>query len=576
MIDPQDEIQPQEQVQPEANPNSAHPLLYALLGVVIFAAAAFAGYTLVPYFRGVEMEVPPPPTSIPQPIPEVEEPEPQEPVAGTLSIQWQEPERIDSLQLFLPINEYRDQASRYYLVGTVEAGVYQGADVILLSAPFEGPAFYPGHYHFLRQGNDLILLTQHSAVIYEGESFDLTKFSQNDGLMIEELADIPSEIRGPGARQILKRDEYVNAMFTTDGLVKMFTNSLVGDVYTTQGFPEDYGPINNRHGFYARAANGTMIVYAYYPDFLYKPMAESMEIPDITFEDGMRNKVNYTFATIGGCGATNYASVVDPALVSMDALVSVGTTSKGDTIYALKDKEHPLLRDMYENEYTYFPENEEKAAYEDFVASHPIIYYVDPFGRLQQGKSDAYLPAVECGKPVIYLYPETTQEISVQVEPQGGFTYTDPEYGNGWKVIATPQGELTEVSSGLPYPYLFWEGRGGIYSTPDKGFVVAVGEVETFLVKSLGELGLNEKEIADFNEFWLPRMQDAPYYFITFLGNSTMDALAPLTIEPQPDTVIRVLMDFLPLEQPIEVQGYPLRSTERKGFTVVEWGGVIR
>jgi hypothetical protein len=164
----------------------------------------------------------------------------------------------------------------------------------------------------------------------------------------------------------------------------------------------------------------------------------------------------------------------------------------------------------------------------------------------------------------------------VQVEPQGGFTYTDPEYGNGWKVIATPQGELTEVSSGLPYPYLFWEGRGGIYSTPDKGFVVAVGEVETFLVKSLGELGLNEKEIADFNEFWLPRMQDAPYYFITFLGNSTMDALAPLTIEPQPDTVIRVLMDFLPLEQPIEVQGYPLRSTERKGFTVVEWGGVIR
>ena len=183
---------------------------------------------------------------------------------------------------------------------------------------------------------------------------------------------------------------------------------------------------------------------------------------------------------------------------------------------------------------------------------------------------------MECGKPVIYLYPEHTQDVSVKVEPRGGFSYTDPAYGNGWFVRATPAGELTELSSGKPYPYLFWEGRGGIYETPKRGFVVSQVEVETFLDDSLAKLGLNTKETADFKEFWLPRMQSTPYYFIAFLGNDAMDELAPLTVEPKPDTVIRVLMDFTPLEQPIEVQGYELRAPARKGFTVVEWGGVLR
>lgn len=71
-------------------------------------------------------------------------------------------------------------------------------------------------------------------------------------------------------------------------------------------------------------------------------------------------------------------------------------------------------------------------------------------------------------------------------------------------------------------------------------------------------------------------MQGAPYYFVTFFGKREMDQLAPLTVSPKPDTVIRLLMDFHPLQQPIEVKGYDIRTPERKGFTVVEWGGVLR
>ena len=100
--------------------------------------------------------------------------------------------------------------------------------------------------------------------------------------------------------------------------------------------------------------------------------------------------------------------------------------------------------------------------------------------------------------------------------------------------------------------------------------------VHALLVEKLTLLGLNEKEQADFIEFWEPEMQSAPYYFITFLGNREMDALAPLTIDPKPDTIIRVLMDFSPLDQPIKTQEYEIKTPKRQGFTAVEWGGVMR
>jgi hypothetical protein len=182
----------------------------------------------------------------------------------------------------------------------------------------------------------------------------------------------------------------------------------------------------------------------------------------------------------------------------------------------------------------------------------------------------------ECGKPVIYLYPTETTKISVKLYPEGGFSYTEPVYGEGWEVSADPLGKITELVTGKVYPYLFWEGRGGIYQTPERGFVVSRENVHSFLTENLSKLGLNAKESADFQEFWEPRMKEKPYYFVTFLGNRTMKKLAPLEINPKPDTVIRLLMDFTPLDKPVKVRGYDIVTPERVGFTVVEWGGVLR
>ncbi len=87
---------------------------------------------------------------------------------------------------------------------------------------------------------------------------------------------------------------------------------------------------------------------------------------------------------------------------------------------------------------------------------------------------------------------------------------------------------------------------------------------------------MNKQERDDFLEFWVPMLSRAPYYFITFISRSEIDRSAPMFIYPQPDTIIRVLMDYKPLTESISVKPLDITPTERNGFTVVEWGGVLR
>ena len=47
----------------------------------------------------------------------------------------------------------------------------------------------------------------------------------------------------------------------------------------------------------------------------------------------------------------------------------------------------------------------------------------------------------------------------------------------------------------------------------------------------------------------------------------------PLEINPNPDIVIRVLMTFKGLDNPIDVKEQELTTPKRTGFVAVEWGG---
>ena len=183
-----------------------------------------------------------------------------------------------------------------------------------------------------------------------------------------------------------------------------------------------------------------------------------------------------------------------------------------------------------------------------------------------------YDPGLAPAKPVIYLYPKEKTEVSVNVEFDGVFTCTYPEYVNGWDVTAYPDGKLINKTDGLEYSYLFWEGVSDTKYHIDTGFVVSGKETESFLKEKLSYMGLTPKEYNEFIVYWLPQMMNNPYNLISFLGEDYTKT-AKLKIEPEPDSCLRVFMVYKPLEKPIEIKEQQLNSFEREGFSVIEWGG---
>ena len=179
-------------------------------------------------------------------------------------------------------------------------------------------------------------------------------------------------------------------------------------------------------------------------------------------------------------------------------------------------------------------------------------------------------------KPVIYLYPEVRTEANVQLELDGKLTVTYPNYdpAEGWTVTADPDGTLTD-KKGRKYSYLYWEGDIDIKPDLSRGFCVKGEDTAEFLETALAELGLNDKEADDFITYWLPEMIGNKYNVITFQTKEYED-VASLTVTPKPDTVIRVNMLWYPSDKQVSIKPQDLTSlnpSERKGFTVVEWGG---
>jgi hypothetical protein len=190
------------------------------------------------------------------------------------------------------------------------------------------------------------------------------------------------------------------------------------------------------------------------------------------------------------------------------------------------------------------------------------------------------------------LYPQKEQRVNVQVKIQNGFiTYTDPVYPKGgWDVLAKPSGELKylgkerEDSTGKinyangVFPYLYYEGKVAdeAIEKPTKGYVKSYEELASFFDEILPKLGLNAKETKEFKEYWLKALPYASYYFIGIVPQVQLDRLEPLTITPKQDTTIRVRLYFEALDMPRSVTEPVIKTPTRNGFTVVDWGGMVK
>ena len=459
-----------------------------------------------------------------------------------------------------------------YKVGTITKEEYQGNDLyVILFLPVNDMAISGGTMlRVIKNNDDLIVLGKYSE---ELSMFYKKLFIVNDNISIVNL-ETPDIINTPSSINLVKNQTEPYKMM----------DSYANPKKIFQYDDKNYVYIDNMTScLIVKANDGTAREYSFNLQFLGQKTKSDVSgvVPyklDITWSDGTKNNNEYTLSVVSGCGGTTCYAYAD--YVTENDLREIGKTSTGDSIYALRDNNfQSKLKSMYDSYYPgYDPATQkpyEKISFEEFVTQKPLIFWKDPFGQFIEFKNAKYLPAVECGKPVIYLYPTKTTDISVKVFPTGGFTITEPAYNDGWFVKAHTDGTLYNYNDKNTYPYLFWEGHGMNYKRPEQGFVVAKSDVKKFLEEKLAKFGLIEKEYSEFIEFWLPKMQDKNYYFITFVPQEQFDKLAPLFVSPKPDTIIRVFMDFEGMDNPISVKPQIIKTTPRIGFTVVEWGGAL-
>ncbi|HRY82572.1 MAG TPA: hypothetical protein P5232_02640 [Candidatus Moranbacteria bacterium] len=528
-------------------------------------------------------------------------------------IKWQEPQDLGDIGLTLKElytgagnDTVNSEGVKYLKVGAVEKGKYATAEILdVVSWVYEGPGLSsPSILRVLKLNGEFIFLTKNIENFDEyTNDFIKTYFFSgsavkkiNNEIVIEELV-YPKELRGENERQNFVRNDYENSFFVGDKLKPVFVHSQFGQVWTTDekkninpevsafelnshlGYlmgerKKVYQDIFGRYGFYLKAPDGTAVSYKSVIDIFEKQ--ERFSKLQATWNNGKVNEAEYEINP-SGCGAGDY---VYNETLNVDVeknLVLVGKSQKGDNLYGYKDATLAGFSKLYND--IYWTKDGKKKTAEEFLKINPKVFWVDPYGRtLAFYRADIISPA-ECGKPVIYLYPENDKNVHVEVAPGNGLSFTDPQYKNGWNVLARKNGELVNTEDGKTYPYLFWEGAGDVYyETPTQGFVVAKNDLNSFLDEKLAKLGLISQEISDFKEFWIPEMkkENKPYYFVTFLSKRYIDSLAPLSISPAPDTIIRVMMDFKGLEKPEKVFELKINTPERKGFTVVEWGGMLK
>lgn len=185
-------------------------------------------------------------------------------------------------------------------------------------------------------------------------------------------------------------------------------------------------------------------------------------------------------------------------------------------------------------------------------------------------------------KPIVYLYAPQALWVDLRLELPGGtapaLSYPPYEERRGWRVQVQPGGGLLDAR-GKFYYALYWEAPVAWQRLPaptDEGFVVERERMEAFLEESLYALGLNAAEANEFMLYWLPVLRRAPYQRLHFLLDQACDAVAPLHVQPAPDSRLRLWLLHQPLQQApsdIAAQNLPYKPFERRGFCLVEWGG---
>lgn len=175
-------------------------------------------------------------------------------------------------------------------------------------------------------------------------------------------------------------------------------------------------------------------------------------------------------------------------------------------------------------------------------------------------------------KPNLYLYPTQTTSICINLDfPKGGQLVTSiPAYKNGWCITAEPNGKIDSS-----YDYLFYESAQPNIWQQEKGWCIAQNDLELFFTQNMQEQGFASNEIADFTDYWIPLLKEAPYYQIFPQYKETINRVIGVEFSINPDVFYRLFYVIKPIETSVPMAEPEERSFTRNGFTAVEWGVIL-
>ncbi len=518
-----------------------------------------------------------------------------------LTIQWQKTQEVDITQEFSELfKEQNDESEaiaseKLYKKGTVKSGKFAGYNIYSLQTNIDGMCFGRCLHGTILlasdKGAELYVVmstdgayTQPEYFGYDGylmpvKVYNWLKTNSTAALAqvkINNLINYPDTMQLADGKLVFRLENYDSTPMSQCDLdsclgEKHIATSKQGDAFFSYNSPQG---IDTEGALYIYNELGMPFAYGSLIDGIESDLNSGRIQWNNEYEQKDTKYLPYRPGS--GCGWHNAIDLLSQKDLNVSDLIVVGKTSDGESVYVPKDpKNNQDVLFAYDGWMQY--ETQEKPSFDEFLKDHPtpVFYWQDVLGRWVRYTEYATHPLGECGKPVIYLYPETTTNVSVKLPNFIQVTVSDPAYPQaGWNVIANPDGSLIYPADGKTYGSLFWEGIGAGYARPEQGWVIKDGEQENFLAEILPKYGLNTREAQEFMDFWLSEMQGAKYYRISFLTD-LWDSAAPLYVTPAPDTNIRIFMDWQKIDAPRQISPPDVVTPERKGFTLVEWGGVL-
>lgn len=484
-------------------------------------------------------------------------------------VTWITPQKLEDLGLFEKISDQSAFTNAdYFKVGTTASG----GEIIVAEINIDGPVLTKPVHLLVKKGEEYRFLTMNGDSIESdfGYTTSTKVVEQTNSIVFKSL--LSDKVISKGTTELVESDNMGIVSMRSDdakpkGESKKVESTKWGDLYFYEEKPEAEIKEFTLGYYYILLNDSSWQVYE------SKPVAQRDDNTlDVTWKVQGLDNVKYIKAATGGCGMgagavpvmTNKTDLNDAHLIATDKNGGkyYGPKSTGDTIAKLGYDEYKVGRD--ENNLV---------SIDKFISDEGMIVWVDGYGTSITFQREEYQPQAECGKPVVYLYPTQTTDFSVKVGAK--ITKSEPEYGNGWKVTAEPSGRLT-LGDGRVFESLFWDGLGfGKYPSIVTGKIIKTADARTVITADMKYMGFNQKETGDFLEFWLPKMPTTPFTRITWLQNKEMDALAPLSINPKPDTTIRAFLDYRGLNETTYIAPQTLIKTERSGYVATEWGGLL-